>query len=85
MMTGFSVLRSRLTGTLTTPGDTGYTAGVDAFNSTIWHRSDAGVCAAFAAVVVETGRFAHVEGRLNLRVGEDATATPTNLGTTSGT
>ena len=58
MMTGFSVLRSRLTGTLTTPGDTGYTAGVDAFNSTIWHRSDAVVCAAFAAVVVETGRFA---------------------------
>jgi hypothetical protein len=32
--TDFSVLRSRLTGTLTTPDDTGYTACVDAFNST---------------------------------------------------
>jgi hypothetical protein len=29
-MTDFSVLRSRLTGTLTTPDDTDYTAGVDA-------------------------------------------------------
>jgi hypothetical protein len=32
MMAVFSVLRSRLTGTLPPPGDTGYTAGVDAFN-----------------------------------------------------
>jgi len=32
MMTVFSVLRSRLTGTLTTPGDTGHAADVDAFN-----------------------------------------------------
>jgi hypothetical protein len=55
IMTDFSVLRSHLTGTLTTPGDTGYTAGVD---STIRHRPDAVVRAASAAIVVETGRFA---------------------------
>jgi hypothetical protein len=34
IMTGFSVMRSRLTGVLTTPDDTGCTAGADAFNST---------------------------------------------------
>jgi hypothetical protein len=84
MMTGFSVLRSRLTGTLTTPGDTGYTAGVDAFNSTIWHRS----MRAYGRPLRRSWWRpvgSRVEGRLNLRVGEDATATPTNLGTTSGT
>jgi hypothetical protein len=30
IMTDFSVLRSRVTGTVTTPDDTNYTAGVDA-------------------------------------------------------
>ena len=37
-MTDFSILRSRLTGTLTTPEGTDHTAGVD---STIRHRPDA--------------------------------------------
>jgi hypothetical protein len=51
-MTGFPVLRSRLTGTLTTPDDT------DGVDSTIRHRPDAVVRAASEADVVETGRFA---------------------------
>jgi hypothetical protein len=80
-MTGLSILGSRLTGTLTTPDDT---AGVDAFNSTIRHRPDAVVRPASAADVVETGRFARAEGRLNPRVREDATSNPTHLGTTRG-
>ena len=58
-MTGFSIRRSRLTGTLTTIDDTDYTTGVDAFNSTIQHRPDA----ASEADVVETRRFARAEGR----------------------
>ena len=45
-MTDLSVLRSRLTGTLTTPDDTDCTAGVDAFNNTIRHRPNAVVRAA---------------------------------------
>ena len=61
-MTGFSVLRSRLTGTLTTPDDTDYTAGVDAFNSTIRHRPDAVVRVASEADVVETVRCTRAEG-----------------------
>jgi hypothetical protein len=40
-MTRFSVLRSRLAGTLTTPGGTGCTAGVDASCSTIPQQPDA--------------------------------------------
>ena len=40
-MTRFSVPRSRLTGTLTTPGGTGCTAGVDASCSTIQQQPDA--------------------------------------------
>jgi hypothetical protein len=41
IMTSSIAQRSRLAGTLTTPGDTDDTAGVDAFNSTIRHRPDA--------------------------------------------
>src|SRR5437870_3322543 len=58
-MTDFSILRSRLTGTLTTPDDT---AGVDAFNSTIRHRPDAVVRVASEPDVVEIVRFGRAEG-----------------------
>jgi hypothetical protein len=61
IMTGFPVLRSRLTGTLTTPDDTDDTDdtdGTDGVDSTIRHRPDAVVRAASEADVVETGRFA---------------------------
>jgi hypothetical protein len=45
-MTRFSVPRSRLAGTLTTPGGTGCTAGVDASRSTMPQQPDA-TCAGF--------------------------------------
>jgi hypothetical protein len=40
-MTRFTVPRSRLAGTLTTPGGTGCTAGVDASCRTMQQRPDA--------------------------------------------
>src|SRR6266508_3240450 len=73
-MNGFSVLRSRLTGNLTTPDDT---AGVDAFHSTIQHRPDAVVRAAAEADVVDTVRFAHAGGMpLQLHATGRRTAAP---------
>jgi FAD/FMN-containing dehydrogenase len=79
-MTGLSILGSRLTGTLTTLTTPDDTAGVDAFNSTIRHRPDAVVRPAAAADVVETGRFARAEGRLNPGFGR----TPPQIPRTSG-
>lgn len=60
-MPGFCVLRSRLTGTLTTADDTDHTTGMDAFSSTTQHRPDAVARAASEADVVETVRFARDE------------------------
>jgi FAD/FMN-containing dehydrogenase len=76
-MTGFSVLRSRMTGTQTTPDGTD---GVDAFNSTVRHRPDAVVRAASEADVLETIRFARAEGRLNPGFGRTSPQLPRTSG-----